>query len=171
MIEGLQIILYFPLMYVMAPSNLGILHKLVMLIVTFEIIPGNIYQDYLWYWTEEESLSARLEAVGLDSNIFMLSMGLPFYLFTVACVLLIVALIMQRCQKKKGDGDSSSDSDSESDKAEGEKSENDSDKKEEAPPKRQRKNRGCKIGKTRINCKDNESFRNGVMWNFFLLLF
>ena len=56
MIEGLQIILYFPLMYVMAPSNLGILHKIVMLIVTFEIIPGNVYQDYLWKWTEEETL-------------------------------------------------------------------------------------------------------------------
>jgi len=94
MIEGLQVILYFPMMYVMAPSNLGILQKVVMLIVTFEVIPGEVYQNYLWFWTEEEDLPARLEAVGLDSSIFMLSMGLPFYVFAVACGLLLIALLM-----------------------------------------------------------------------------
>jgi len=97
MIEGLQVILYFPMMYVMAPSNLGVLQKVVMLIVTFEIVPGDLYQNYIWFWTEEESLSPRLEAVGLDSRIFMLSMGLPFYLFAIALVLLVVALVMECC--------------------------------------------------------------------------
>jgi len=53
-----------------------------------------VYQNYLWFWTEEEDLPARLEAVGLDSSIFMLSMGLPFYVFAVACGLLLIALLM-----------------------------------------------------------------------------
>ena len=100
MIEGLQVIVYYPLMNVRAPSNLGIVQTVVMLVVTFEIIPGDLYQKYIWFWTEEESLSTKLEATGLDSNIFMLSMGLPFYLFGVGCVLLIVALIMQCFVKK-----------------------------------------------------------------------
>jgi len=94
MIEGLQIVVYYPMLNVHAPSNMGILQTVVMLIVTFEIVPGDLYQNYIWFWTEEESLSARLEATGLDSNIFMLSMGLPYYLFGVACVLLLIAFLM-----------------------------------------------------------------------------
>ena len=100
MIEGLQVVLYYPMMYVMAPSNLGVLQKIVMLIVTFEVIPGDVYQNYIWLWTEEEDLPARLDAVGLDSLIFMLSMGLPFYVFAIACVLLILAIIMHYCMKE-----------------------------------------------------------------------
>jgi len=100
MIEGLQIVVYYPMMYVMAPANLGVLQQVVMLIVTFEVIPGDLYQNYIWVWTEEESLSARLEAVGLDSEIFMLSMGLPFYLFAIALVLLLVTMVMQCCTPK-----------------------------------------------------------------------
>jgi len=94
MIEGLQVVLYYPMMYVMAPSNLGVLQKVVMLIVTFEVIPGEVYQNYIWYWKVEEKVSARLEAVGIESNIFMISMGLPFYVFGLACVLLLIALFM-----------------------------------------------------------------------------
>ena len=100
MIEGLQVVLYYPMMYVMAPSNLGTLHKVLMLIVTFEVIPGDVYQNYIWLWTEEENLTARLDAVGLDSLIFMLSMGLPFYVLAIACVLLILAIIMRCCVKE-----------------------------------------------------------------------
>lgn len=79
MINGLQVVLYYPLMHILAPSNLVVLQKVVMLILTFEMIPGDVYQNHIWYWTEEEDLSPRLQAVGLDSRIFMLSMGMPFY--------------------------------------------------------------------------------------------
>jgi hypothetical protein len=43
MINGLQLVLYFPLMNVFPPSNLGVLHNVVMLILTFEMIPGDLY--------------------------------------------------------------------------------------------------------------------------------
>jgi len=43
MIEGLQVIVYYPMMNVRAPSNLGILQTVVMLVVTFEIVPGELY--------------------------------------------------------------------------------------------------------------------------------
>jgi len=99
MIEGLQIVVYYPMMYVMAPANLGVLQQVVMLIVTFEVIPGDLYQNYIWVWTEEESLSARLEAVGLDSEIFMLSMASPS-ICSIALVLLLVAMVMQCCTPK-----------------------------------------------------------------------
>jgi len=73
---------------------MGILQTVVMLVVTFEIIPGDLYQHYIWPWTGEEEPSARLQAVGLDSCIFMNSMGLPLYVFGVALVLLLVAIPM-----------------------------------------------------------------------------
>jgi hypothetical protein len=57
MINGLQVVLYFPLMNIFAPSNLGVLQKVVMLILTFEVIPGDLYQNYIWDWTEEEDLN------------------------------------------------------------------------------------------------------------------
>jgi hypothetical protein len=43
MIEGLQVVLYFPLMNIFAPSNLGVIQKVTMLILTFEMIPGEVY--------------------------------------------------------------------------------------------------------------------------------
>jgi hypothetical protein len=58
------------------------------------MIPGDLYQNYIWKWTEEENLNSKEEAVGLDSRIFMLSMGFPFYLFLITVPLLIVAIIM-----------------------------------------------------------------------------
>jgi hypothetical protein len=84
-------------MNIFAPSNLGVIQKVVMLILTFEVIPGDLYQNYIWDWTEEEDLNQKQQAVGLDSRIFMLSMGLPFYAFVIALVLLPVAIIMTCC--------------------------------------------------------------------------
>jgi hypothetical protein len=43
MINGLQVVLYYPLMNVLAPSNLIVLQKVVMLILTFEMVPGEVY--------------------------------------------------------------------------------------------------------------------------------
>jgi hypothetical protein len=65
-----------------------------MLILTFEMVPGELYQEYIWKWTEEEDLNSKQQAVGLDSRIFMLSMGFPFYVFLISIILFIVALTM-----------------------------------------------------------------------------
>jgi len=143
MIEGLQVVLYYPMMYVMAPSNLGVLQKVVMLIVTFEVIPGDLYQKYIWHWTEEEKISPRLDAVGVDSNIFMLSMGLPFYMFAIGCVLLFVALLMNCCVKKIP--------------VEQKEGGQDEAEKGPEPPKK--------------TCEKTLAFRNLMMWNFFVMFF
>jgi hypothetical protein len=58
------------------------------------MVPGELYQKYIWNWTEKEELNSKQQAVGLDSRIFMLSMGFPFYVFVMAVPLLIVALVM-----------------------------------------------------------------------------
>jgi hypothetical protein len=66
-----------------------------MLILTFEMVPGDMYSPYIWTWNEEETqLNSGEEAVGLDSRIFMLTMGMPFYIFFISVVMLIVALVM-----------------------------------------------------------------------------
>jgi hypothetical protein len=87
-------------MFISAPSNLGIIHKVIMLILTFEVIPGEVYQQYIWNWFEEKELENRFQAVGLDSKIFMLSMGLPFYVFSIALLPLAIALVITCCAKK-----------------------------------------------------------------------
>lgn len=94
MINGLQIVMYFPLMNVQAPSNLGVIQKVTMLILTFEIVPGDLYQKYIWDWDEKEDLVTKQQAVGLESRIIMLSLGMPFYVLAIAIVLLLVAVVM-----------------------------------------------------------------------------
>lgn len=82
-------------MNVFSPANLGTLQKVAMLILTFEMIPGDFYQNEIWDWNEKEELEEDLEAVGLDSRIFMLSMGLPFYAFVILLICLILTLILK----------------------------------------------------------------------------
>jgi hypothetical protein len=90
-------VLYFPLMNIFAPSNLGVIQKVTMLILTFEMVPGEVYQNYIWKWTEKEELDSKFDAVGLDSRIFMMSMGFPFYVFCILLLLLPIALVMAAC--------------------------------------------------------------------------
>jgi hypothetical protein len=86
-------------MFIKAPSNLGILQGVTVLIVTYEIVPGELYSDYIWSWTEEEDLEQRHEATGMDSKVFMLSMGMPLYVFALTLVALILVLITSVCFK------------------------------------------------------------------------
>lgn len=66
-----------------------------MLILTFEMVPQEVYQEYIWDWTEKEELEYDLEAVGVDSRIFMLSMGIPFYVFALLLACLILTLMLK----------------------------------------------------------------------------
>jgi hypothetical protein len=43
-------------MNIFAPSNVGVIQKVVMLILTFEIIPDDLYRVHIWDWTETEDL-------------------------------------------------------------------------------------------------------------------
>lgn len=88
-------------MSVMAPSNLGVIQKVIMLIVTFEIIPAHLYQEYIWDFTGDEYILPNLHAVGLDTNIFMTSFGLPYYLFVLACVVLLISVSWKGLVKAK----------------------------------------------------------------------
>jgi len=72
-----------------------------MLIVTFEIIPASLYEEYLWNFTGDEDIPNNLHAVGLDTHIFMTSFGLPFYLFIIACVLLLITVSWKGFVKAK----------------------------------------------------------------------
>jgi hypothetical protein len=66
-----------------------------MLILTFEMVPQEVYQEYIWDWTEKEELEYDLVAVGVDSRIFMLSMGVPFYVFALLLACLILTLMLK----------------------------------------------------------------------------
>ena len=72
-----------------------------MLLCTFEAIPGEFWSGVIWNWTEEEDLNKKLQATGLDSRIFMLSMGMPFYIFAVSLPFLLLAIILTCCTKNQ----------------------------------------------------------------------
>jgi hypothetical protein len=136
-------------MNIFAPSNLGVIQKVTMLILTFEMVPGDVYQNYIWKWTENEELDSKFDAVGLDSRIFMMSMGFPFYVFGILLLLLPIALVMAACiycNKPKP-----------KDEAEAEGGSNEIVQLE-----------------TESNEKEAgraENFRNAMMWNSFILFF
>jgi flagellar biosynthesis/type III secretory pathway M-ring protein FliF/YscJ len=130
--------------------------------MTFELVPGDLYQEYMWNWNEAEELNRKQEGVGLDSRMFMLSMGFPFYAFAISIVLLVVAIVLtciviaqrrwdDRAVQKEG-GEEDNQEKSLEDKKEGEKEE----KKEKEEKSLEEK---------------TESFRNDLLWNFFLMFF
>jgi len=99
MINGLQIIVFYPLFQVDAPYNLGILQAALRKIATFELIDGDIVKGW-WAYEKDEEVDFYVQEAGYDSYVFMFTMGLPLYIFTINVILLALlpALI---CLTKK----------------------------------------------------------------------
>jgi hypothetical protein len=136
------------MMFIKAPSNLGILQGVTVLIVTYEIVPGELYSDYIWSWTEEEDLEQRYQATGMDSQIFMLSMGMPLYVFTLTLVALILVIITSVCFKNPETG-----------QAEGG---------EEIEVVESKEKKETCLHKCD---KAHTKYKQSLMWNFFLMFF
>jgi hypothetical protein len=58
-------------------------------IATFEIVDGNLIQEHLWGYDEEEEVDFFLESSGYDSNLFQFVLSLPLYIFGYSAVLLV----------------------------------------------------------------------------------
>jgi hypothetical protein len=111
--------------------------------MTFELVPGELYQEYMWNWNEAEKLNSKQERVGLDSRMFMLSMGFPFYVFAISTILLVVALVLTCiviAQRRWDD-------------------------------RAIQKEGGEEDNQEKSLEEKTESFRNDLMWNFFIMFF
>jgi hypothetical protein len=72
MIEGMQMIAMYPMLWVETPGNITLLQAVMRKISTFELIDGDILKEHIWDAGEyeEEDLSLYLGAAGIDSFLF-----------------------------------------------------------------------------------------------------
>jgi len=95
MIEGMQLIVMYPMLGVDAPGNLGLLQAVMRKISTFELIDGDILKENLWEFDlEEEEPSYYLLSAGLDSAFFQFTFGLPLYILAYTMALALVLPII-----------------------------------------------------------------------------
>ena len=69
MIEGMQLIVYYHLLRVDAPANIGLLQAVMRTMATFEVVNGDWLQEHLWKYDEKEKVSYYLQAAGISSNL------------------------------------------------------------------------------------------------------
>ena len=60
MIEGMQLIAMYPLLHVDSPANLQLMQAVLRKISTFELIDGEIFEDYIWNYDLEEDIDINL---------------------------------------------------------------------------------------------------------------
>jgi hypothetical protein len=60
MIEGMQIMVHYPMLQVDAPANLGMMQAAMRKLATFEIIDGDTINDAFWQYEEEEEVDFYL---------------------------------------------------------------------------------------------------------------
>jgi len=86
------------------PSNMGALQGALKTIASFEIIPGEFFEENFYNMTDEDKGEPDFyfEQAGYDSHIFMLTMGLPFYSFVISLAVFLLsfpAKCICRCEK------------------------------------------------------------------------
>ena len=65
---------------------------------TFELVDGNILQEHVWDFDEEEEVELYLEASGYDSNFYQFTFGFPLYIFAYSFTLVTYFLLVQIIQ-------------------------------------------------------------------------
>jgi hypothetical protein len=98
MIEGMQLILHFPMMLIAAPANLATLQKAIILIATFEIDKlvneEGLFHQFFWGKLPKETVDPYLEKCGYESRLFILTFGFPIYLFALTTALTPFGLLL-----------------------------------------------------------------------------
>ena len=56
MIEGMQIIVMYPLLKIDGPANLGMMQAVMRKISTFEMVDGDIIKEIIWKFDGKENL-------------------------------------------------------------------------------------------------------------------
>lgn len=89
----MQFFVNYPLLRVEGSANLLLLQAAMRKIATFELIDGDIVKEYIWFFDEEEDLDFFLEVCGIDSHVFMFTLGLPLYIFVTNLIILVSILL------------------------------------------------------------------------------
>jgi len=98
MLEGMQVIVHYPMMDVIAPSNLELVQAAMRKIATFEVIDGDLIKEHIWGYEKEEKLEYYLLACGYDSHLILFTYGLPLYFITYNLILLVALPLINRCR-------------------------------------------------------------------------
>ena len=104
MINGLQIVVLYPILMINAPSNLGILQAVLRTITGFEYIDGDMIKEDYWGFEEEEDTGYYMKSAGFDSFIFMFTMGFPLYVFVYTVLIILLTpcfvILLRKCAQK-----------------------------------------------------------------------
>jgi hypothetical protein len=96
MINGLQVINHYPLFFLVAPYNLGIVQAAFRKITSFDFESEEFFKEKVWLLEEERMTPDYFhESAGYDSYLTQFSLGLPMYYFFICILTIIIALLIR----------------------------------------------------------------------------
>ena len=100
MLNAIQIVIQIPLMLKLKiPGNVQFVSTFLVTIATFDLIPTDKLNDYLYYFPEEEPFSINFAQYGYDSRLFIGNMGLSLWIIYLNIFLSIICLLAFVCWK------------------------------------------------------------------------
>lgn len=96
MINGLQVINHYPLFFLVAPYNLGIVQAAFRKITSFDFESEDFFKENVWLIGKEPMTPDYFhESAGYDSYLTQFSLGLPMYYFFICVLAIIMALLLR----------------------------------------------------------------------------
>ena len=90
MLNSQQIVVYMPMFERLKfPASAMIVTKALIDIATFDLIPTEILDEYLWYFPEGDAFSASFETAGVESTLFLKNIGFILYMI-IAHILFVL---------------------------------------------------------------------------------
>ena len=76
------------------PANVMTVNKEVLAIANFELIPSGDINDEFFELPEEDPYSFRFQECGIDSKLFIVNIGFPFYIILAHIALILVYFLL-----------------------------------------------------------------------------
>ena len=79
------------------PANVRQINTKIIEIANFEVIPSEEINNKLFYFPEEDAFSLNFSECGIESQFFLLIMGLPLYIMLGHFALLVLYIFLCLC--------------------------------------------------------------------------
>ena len=79
------------------PANVRQINTKIIEIANFEVIPSEVISNKLFYFPEEDAFSLNFSECGIESQFFLLIMGLPLYIMMGHFALLVLYIFLRLC--------------------------------------------------------------------------
>lgn len=93
-INGIQLMAYMPLFFVKVPANATLFIQMLLELSSFELLPTDLFNDFLFFFPETEPLGLNYQELGYESPFTILNLGSIFYMFIMYVVLMAVHLLL-----------------------------------------------------------------------------